>query len=204
MAQRKSRNPNHPRKGSAIKVEPIRSLEAIKVIRVVLHDRPRDLCLFTLGINTGLRANELLSLTVGQVDHLLEGDMLEVKQKKTGKYRSIPLNRKAISAIRFWLNAYPESHKSPESALFLSRTGNALKVPTITRMVKNWAKDAGLKGNYGSHTLRKTWGYHQRIQMCVSIPLLMEAFGHTSQKQTLDYLGIQSEEIMDIYLRMEL
>jgi len=203
MAHKKSRNPNHPRKGSSIKVEPIRDLVAIAAIKANLSDKPRDLCLFTLGINTAFRANELLSITVEQVAHLNVGDLLELKQSKTGKYRATPLNRPAVECIQNWLATYP-AHRNPYSPLFLSRTGEALKVSTVSRMVKYWCKKAGLKGNYGSHTLRKTWGYHQRIQMGTAAPILMEAFGHTTQKQTLDYLGIQSGEIMDIYLRMEL
>lgn len=208
MAQGRSRNPNHPRKGSSIKVEPIRDLAAIATIKTLLADKPRDLCLFTLGINTAFRANELLSLTIGQVEHLKVGDLLELKQSKTGKYRATPLNRPAIETIQNWLTAYDYQNKmartSPYSPLFRSRTGKALKVSTVTRMVKNWAEMAGLKGNYGSHSLRKTWGYHQRMQMDTAVPILMEAFGHSNQKQTLDYLGIQSGEIMDIYLKMEL
>ena len=53
-------NPNHPKKGSSIKVDPIKSLKDIKAIKKLLHDKPRDLCLFTLGINTNLRASDLL------------------------------------------------------------------------------------------------------------------------------------------------
>ena len=70
----KSPNDNHPKLGASIKVEPIRELKAIKRIKYILADNPRDLCLFTMGINTAYRANELLSLTVGQVDHLVAGD----------------------------------------------------------------------------------------------------------------------------------
>lgn len=66
-------------------------------------------------------------------------------------------------------------------------------------MVKMWCQNVGLKGNYGSHTLRKTWGYWQRLERGTAIPLLMEAFGHATQRQTLAYLGIQSDEIAQIY-----
>ena len=57
-----------------------------------------------------------------------------------------------------------------------------------------------LTGNYGSHSLRKTWGYHQRKRFCVDIPTLMVMYNHSSQKQTLDYLRIQPQEIKDVYL----
>ena len=198
----KSRNPNHPRKGASIKVEPIRSVEAITSIKSLLSNNPRDLCLFTLGINTAFRANELLSLTLGQVECLQVGDLLEIKQSKTGHYRAVPLNRPAYHSIRKWLACYPD--KGGARPLFLSRSGNRLTVPTVSRMVKGWCKQVHLSGNYGSHSLRKTWGYHQRVMMGTAVPVLMEAFGHASQKQTLDYLGIQSDEIRDIYLKMEL
>ena len=70
MPLKKEENPNHPLKGSTIHVEPIRDKTAIKRIKKLLRDHPRDLCLFTLGINTAFRANELLSLQVNQVEHL--------------------------------------------------------------------------------------------------------------------------------------
>lgn len=50
MPLQKGQNPNHPKPGSAIKVEPIRDIKAIKRIKKILSDQPRNLCLFTLGI----------------------------------------------------------------------------------------------------------------------------------------------------------
>ena len=203
----KKRNPNHPRKGASIKVEPIRSLEAIAAIKQLLQDSPRDLCLFTLGINTAFRASELLSISTGQVTALEVGDLLEIKQRKTGKYRAVPLNKPAVQSIQHWLDHYPREIKHSNAhinPLFLSSSGNTLTVSTVSRMVKRWCKQVGLEGNYGSHSLRKTWGYHQRVKMGTAVPILMEAFDHASQKQTLDYLGIQPDEIRDIYIKMEL
>jgi hypothetical protein len=72
-------------------------------------------------------------------------------------------------------------------------------VSSLSTLVKKWCKDVNLKGNYASHSLRKTWGYHQRISFGVGIPELMVGFNHTSQKQTLDYLCIQPEEIKSVY-----
>ena len=70
-------------------------------------------------------------------------------------------------------------------------------------MVKGWCEDAGLIGNFGSHSLRKTWGFHQRTKNQTSVALLMRAFGHASESQTLDYLGIDETEIRKLY-EMEL
>lgn len=191
-------NKNRPKKGSSIKVEPIRDLKAIKRIKKLYADNPRDLCLFTFGINTAYRAGEILSLTVGQVDYLQAGDRLEIKQSKTGKHRSVTVNQTVVDAIDSWLKIHPDKHS--HAPLFSSKkTGEALTVAAVHKMVKRWCREVGLKGNYGSHTMRKTWGYHQRVQKNQPIPLLMSAFGHTTQAQTLEYLCIQEEEIQDLY-----
>ena len=63
----KGENPNAPGGGSQIKVEPIREVKDINTIKRMLKDKPRDYALFTIGINTNLRASDLCRLTVGQV-----------------------------------------------------------------------------------------------------------------------------------------
>lgn len=192
------KNANHPAKGSSIKVEPIRDVKAIRRIKKLYADKPRDLCLFTFGINTAYRAKEILSLKVGQIEHLQTGDRLELWQSKTKKYRPITLNATVMDAVHAWLAQHPDP--KPDAPLFISqRSRKALTVSTLNNMVKQWCREVGLKGNYGSHTLRKTWGYHQRVQNSAPIPLLMEAFGHSTQAQTLEYLCIQDEEIADLY-----
>lgn len=198
----KTGNQNHPKKGSTIKVEPIRDLKAIKRIKKLRAQSgqfwQRDLCFFTLGINTAYRANELLSLRVGQVDYLQAGDRLELRQSKTGKNRATAVNRTVVEAIDHWLTVHPSP--AAHSPLFISqRGGGALSVPTVSNMVKEWCEEAGLRGNYGSHTLRKTWGYHQLRINNVPIPLLMEAYGHSTQKQTLEYLCIEADEVRELY-----
>lgn len=98
------KNPNHPPKGSTIRVDPIKNLKDIKSIKKMLHDKPRDLCLFTLGINTNLRASDLLRITAGMVRHLEAGEELTLKEKKTGKHRRITLNKAVITSIQALLD----------------------------------------------------------------------------------------------------
>jgi hypothetical protein len=62
---KKGQNTNRPAKGSQIKVHPIIKLKDIKAIKRSLVDKPRDFCLFVLGINTNLRASDLTQITVG-------------------------------------------------------------------------------------------------------------------------------------------
>lgn len=195
MTFQKGENPHHPQPGSRIKVDPIRDKQAIQKIKQALAKNPRNLCFFTVGLNTGYRASELLSLHVERVRYLKTGDLLEIKQSKTKRYRQVKINRTAYESIQGLLAWQDRSDDDP---LFMGQRG-LLKVSTVSRMVKTWCDQVGLTGHYGSHTLRKTWGYWQRMERNTPIPLLMEAFGHTTQQQTLQYLGIQSEEIAAIY-----
>ena len=94
MGFQKGENPHRPALGSSIKVQPIRFKKDIETIKNNLVDNPRDLCLFTLGINTAFRANELLSIRVGQVRDLKVGDVLDMRQSKTKAYRQVAMNRK--------------------------------------------------------------------------------------------------------------
>ncbi len=192
------KNQNHPVKGSQIAVEPIKALKDIKAIKKVLSDNPRDLCIFTMGINTNLRASDLLSIKVGQVATLQPGEEFTLKEKKTGKARRITINNAVHAAIQKYLAEMPTD--TPDAFLFRSQRGAVLTVPSLSRLVKGWCKLVNLKGNYASHSLRKTWGYHQRVTHNVGIPELMVCFNHSSQRQTLEYLCIQPEEIKSVYL----
>ena len=182
---KKGQNINHPQKGSSIKVDPIRELGDIKSIKKLLSDNPRDLCLFTLGINTNLRAGDLLSITAGQVKNLKPMDEIEVREKKTGKIRRISLNKACVTSIKNLLASRTYVDDEP---LFVGQRGR-LTVPSVNRMVKSWCKAINLQGNFGSHTLRKTWGYHQRVTFGKGLPELMVCFNHSTQRQTLDYLS---------------
>ena len=191
----KGTNPNHPRKGASIRVDPIRDIDAIARIKrtLISQDRIRDHCLFTLGINTAWRANELLSLTVADVRGLKAGDELRIKQSKTRTYRVTPINSTAARALQFWLILY-DQRLLPDAPLFPSIRSGALTVPTMCNMVKRWCAEAGVQGKFGSHSLRKTWGYHLRATYEAPLSLLVRAYGHSSERQTLDYLGIQPQE----------
>lgn len=197
---KKGQNTNHPEKGSTIKVEPIKEIKDIKSIKKYLTDNPRNLCLFVFGINTNLRASDLLRIKVGDVRNLKSGDEIEIKEKKTGKNRRVTLNKSVVEAVKGLLasQTYDDT-----DFLFKGKRG-VLKVPSVNRLVKEWCSVFNLKGNFGSHTLRKTFGYMQRTQLNTGIPELMTMFNHSSQKQTLDYLCIQQEEIKNAYMNLEL
>jgi len=209
---------NHPQIGDSIKVDAIKSEKDIKLIKKHLSDKPRDLCMFTIGVNTNLRASDLLLITVGQIRNLQVGDHFGVKEKKTGKDRNITINNTVYNALQGLLGTMNDagdaellfqSRKTKQRKDVVTRDGIVVRtpsareiaVPVLNGLVKKWTAEINLKGNFGSHTLRKTFGYIHRTVFNTDIPTLMVMFNHSTQKQTLEYLGIQPSEIKDAYLK---
>lgn len=189
-------NMNHPKAGSSIAVEPIKDKRAIATIKKLLADRPRDYALFVTGINTALRGSDLLSLTAGEVRAILaDPDGAAKVEAKTGKKRRLTANKAVREALTRLLatRAFADDER-----VFQGQRGPITK-QYLWALVKGWCEEINLPGHYGAHTLRKTFGYHQRVTFGVDIPTLMTVFGHSTQRQTLDYLCIQPEEIRSVY-----
>ena len=199
-----SQEENHPSKGSNIKVDPIRDVKDIKLIKRILQERPRDFALFVVGVNTNLRASDLLKIRVGDVLGLQPGEYFTLREKKTGKLRSITINKAVFDAVRILLLTMPDAKANDllfQSRKINSSLGGMLSVSYLNSLVKSWCCEINLRGNYGAHSLRKTFGYIHRTVFGTDIPTLMEMFNHSSQRQTLTYLGIQPREIKDAYLK---
>ena len=205
MGFRKGQNPNHPRKGASIKADPVRDVEMIAKIKYSLdaQGQERNLCLFIVAINTAWRANELLSVRIRDVQLFESEGRLELKQSKTGNYRITPLNGAACQALRRWLDVYQKEYPyrfRPNAPLFPSRRGGGvLLVSSLSKMVKGWCRVAGAPGSFSSHTLRKTWAYHQRVTFGEPVPLISRALGHVSEAETLAYIGILPQEVNRLY-----
>jgi len=191
----KGTNTNHPQKGSKITVDPIRNLADIQEIKELLSNNSLYYAIFVVGINTNLRASDLVPITAGQVRGLKPMDEITLREKKTGNHRRISLNAPCIEAI----NRLLATCEYADNDILFSGQRGPLTVPTVSYLVKTWCRQVGLKGNFGSHSLRKTFGYHQRVTFGVCLPELMKVFGHSSERQTLAYIGIQEEAIKNIY-----
>ena len=191
---------NHPPKGSHITADPIRSERDIKNIKKLLADHPRNSCLWNFSINVNLRCSDVLKVKVGDVRGVQVGESFTLKEKKTGKERRITLNRTVHESIQRLLATMPDAQD--HEPLFQSRNGGQALCPQyFSLLIKQWCKAINLKGNFSAHTTRKTWGYQMRTAHNVSIPVLMDIYNHSSQKITLRYLGIQPDEIRDVYLK---
>lgn len=190
---------NRPGRGAILKVDPIRNPDKIDAIKRLLAVCPRDLLLFVLGINTNLRVCDILGITFSMVRGLRVGDVLLIRESKTKKIRRITLNRTVWGTLQAWLVLNQDQPQ--ESAIFWSRkTGQALTVPAVNSKIKRWCKAVGLKGRFGCHSLRKTFGYQHRTRFGTDLPTLMVMYNHSNQRQTLDYLGIMEEDVAAAYL----
>jgi len=197
---KKRKNLNHPARGSTIKVKPIRKAEDIEAIRNLLADNPRNMALFTLGISTDLRVSELLKIKTDEIqqDELTGEIRLWVKRGMTN--RAIVLDRACAEVIQHLIRAKRKNKKKdadPSEYLFSGRKG-MLTAPAVNNLIKKWCAAVHLKGNYGSQTLRKTFGYQRIFHSNSSLPEIMVMFNHANPLQTLDYLCLRPEEIENI------
>jgi len=194
----KGQNMNHIKKGQTMFVEPIRKREDIEAIKELLKDKPRDLLLFTLGINNGLRCGDLLKLQVKDIAHLKVGENTRIKEGKTQKQNYLMMNNASYEAMHRYLTSL---NPQDNDYLFASKkTGKPITIQRVNALVKEWCRKIGLKGNFGAHTLRKTWGYHMRMTYGKGFELIAMRFKHSNPTVTMRYLGIEAEEVDQMLL----
>ena len=205
--------------------EPIKSVEEIARISeyLISEGRYRDNMLFIVGINFGLRVSDLLQLRYYM---LLDNDLtfrtsfpiLEKKTRNTRRVRRnryITINDAVVDAVTMYLRNLNKQGISCKMDDYLfkseSNRGSNQNRPmtrmSVDRILKGIASDLNITTKVSTHTLRKTFGYHQMV-MSGNDPrkllLLQKMFGHSTAAQTLDYIGITSEEIEEAYLSLNL
>ncbi len=170
-------------------VQPIRDLHMIEVMKVELHKRSlRDYLLFVVGINTGLRISDILKLRVCDVANVSH---ITIVETKTSKRKRFLVN----SNLQHEFKTYTRG-MNIEEYLFTSRhhSGKPISRVQAYRILNSVAATVGLS-EIGTHTLRKTFGYHF-YQKTKDIALLQKLFNHSSPSVTLKYIGI-TQDMMD-------
>lgn len=191
------KNKNHPKKGARTAVDPIRSRKDINSISKLLSDNPRDLLLFKMGINNGLRTGDLLRLQVKDVRKMKPGDSITIRERKTGKENVVMCNKAVFKALKGYLD---KENPKDGDYLFPSQKGGHLQPLAVNKLMKKWTSAINLNGAYGCHSLRKTFGHIQRTEFGVGFEILCKRFGHSSPSITMRYLGIQDKEVNGILL----
>ena len=190
------------RKGMQM-VQPIREIRKIEAMKKILRaNGKRNELLFTLGINSALRVSDLLGLKVADVlDE--KGQLKEavsLNERKTGKSKLFPLNDSAKKAIKEYVDETKPEHDAP---LFPSRKGGkAISRVQAWEILSNAAEEVGLE-HVGTHTLRKTFGYHV-YKRTNNLGLVQKLLNHRSSGETLRYIGIEQGEMDDAYLKLNL
>ncbi|MFW5788016.1 MAG: site-specific integrase [Halanaerobiales bacterium] len=171
------------------KVEPIRDREKIEEMKnELLKSGFRNYLLFILGINTGLRISDLLSLKVRDVK---ERSHILIKEKKTEKNKRFLINSQLKQEIKRYIKGM-----TADDYLFKSQKGINQPISRVQayRILKKAGNELGLE-SVGTHTLRKTFGYWH-YQQYKDVALLQELFNHSAPSITLDYIGI-NQDVMD-------
>mgnify|MGYP005781587897 FL=1 len=178
-------------------VQPIREQSKIEEMkRELKKNGTRDYLLFYTGINTGLRISDIIKLKVKDVlnpDRTMKTqiDIIEEKTKKKKRYK---INNGLVEELRQFTK-----DMDFEEYIFKSRKGENKPITRIQayRILNNAGAKIGLE-EIGTHTLRKTFGYHF-YQQTKDVALLQELFNHSAPSITLRYIGINQDKIDQAY-----
>jgi len=179
------------KKGQA--VGPVKRRADVRRVREHMRKSYRHGELYALmwacGCNLGLRAGDLRELTAGV---LQKKGPIAFTERKNGRRRVLYANASVRAAYGHFLRNTGTVFVDPGARLFWGQKGTPLQVKHMHRVVKESCAAVGLRGNYGSHTMRKTFGYHayRRSRTAQNLRLVMEAFGHTQLKYTQAYTGV--------------
>ena len=170
----------------------------------------RNKMLFIIGVNVGLRASDLRTLTwdffFEQMPNgnLKFRDGYSIRPKKTSKrnkYVHLRFNDAVKRVIKWYIDIYPI--ENVKNYVFMSRQGDdAISVDTMWRVIKNTAKEAGIKQNIGSHSLRKSFCrrlYDNANDKSKALVVLQKILNHSSSLTTLSYIGITNDDMDDAF-----
>jgi integrase len=169
-------------------VEPIRSAEKIRQMQECLRRRgQRDLMLFLVGIYTGLRISDVRLLRARDVrgqTHLV------VRTTKTGKRIQILIAPRLASAVKSYCTDLEDG-----DYLFPSRVGTnrPLTRSRCYQILREAAEACGIP-RIGTHSMRKTFGYHF-YRRTKDVAALQGLLGHKNPSVTLRYIGILQDDL---------
>ena len=167
-----------------------------KALKFIKNDKNYKIgFLVVLGINSGLRISDILSLKFSH----LEGDSITLLEKKTNKKRIIRINDNINRAFEL-LKTRTENY---EGFIFTSNQNTVYSRQYVNRKLKEYFGTKKL--SVSSHSLRKTFGrqvYLNNNETDKALLYLSDLFNHSSPAITKRYLGIRQEELDDIYMSL--
>lgn len=168
-------------------VEPIRDADVFNDIQATLKvENPRNYVLILTGTYTGLRISDILRLKVKDVK---DKKYIDIKEQKTGKRNLIEIN----PLLRKTYKEYTESMDLEEYLFRKSNINKPISRTMAWKIMKSIGDRFGVE-NLGTHTLRKTFGFHYYKQTG-DIATLMQMFNHSKESITLKYIGITQDKM---------
>lgn len=157
----------------------------------------RDRALLELLYATGMRVSELVDLSLKQINL----DLGYVRCIGKGrKERIVPVGRSAIEAVRNYLELLRPKLLGGrfEEALFLSRTGRPLDRTNIWRLVRKFAKLAGIEQPLSPHTLRHCFATHL-LGGGADLRIVQELLGHADVATTEIYTHVDETHLKNVH-----
>lgn len=148
---------------------------------------PRDFCILTLFIQTGIRISELCELRIDDLD--LEVGLLTVRIGKGMAARTIELEKKGIRASKTWLQVRPSTHFDH---LFLNRDDEPLKEWGVRDLLNKYCEQSHITKHVTPHSLRHTFASY-KAQSGVSPFQLKEWLGHARLDTTSIYVHMAKQ-----------
>ena len=173
-------------------------------IRLQLGHRTRELALFDLGLDSKLRACDLVRLRVRDICH---GDRVSpraiVMQQKTSRPVQFEITPPTRDAVTAWIK---EAKLANDNFLFPSRVHESPHLGTrqYARILNSWIEEIGLDPTaYGTHTIRRTKAslIYRRTKNIRAVQLLL---GHSKLESTVRYLGIEVEDALELSEQTEI
>ena len=159
----------------------------------------RDLAILELLYSSGLRVSELVDLDIERLD--LASRLVRVSGKG-GKERLIPIGRKAIVAIREYLEHSERRKKAGylkgQGPLFLNYRGGRLSTRNVHRMVKRYSRECGIRMEISPHSIRHTFATHL-LDGGADLRSIQELLGHASLSSTQKYTHVSIDKLMEVY-----
>lgn len=152
----------------------------------------RDYTILMLLLETGVRANELVGITLEDI--LWEDDLIVIRQAKSYRQRQVPITK----PMRQQLKKYLAIRGSIETdALFVTVDNNPLSKRGLQNQIKKYGNDAGIKGvRCSPHTFRHTFA-KLSVQNGANIFELQAILGHSSFEIVKTYVNLFGNDVRD-------
>lgn len=189
-------------------IYPVYLMEDVRAVRRILTKwgDVREAECFFMGCHLGLRAGDLLDLKFSDIEGKTKHSLIE---KKTGKEREVfftPIIFESIQTLRkYYKTKYPDREPTYLFQSMGRNIGNRIKPISrsyLYRKIDAAFESIGIEGNFGTHTMRKTFGYHL-YKKSGDIAQIQGIFGHSSPSITLTYIGVNRKSKQDLITSLD-